>query len=70
MATCQSTIISPSLQNLESGAWTLFALRTPDSEFCEDGLMMVNWRKHAVKIKKKVNILLCLTKTRICFVAF
>ena len=30
----------------------LFALQVPYSEVCEDGLMMVDWPKHVVKIKK------------------
>jgi len=31
----------------------LFALCTPYSKFCKDGLMMVNWPKHVIKIKIK-----------------
>ena len=46
----------------------LFALHAPDTKFCEDGLMMVNWPKHVVKIKIIGNVLFCLTDTKNCFV--
>ena len=31
--------------------WMPFALHAPYSKFCKDGMMMVNWPKHVVKLK-------------------
>jgi len=39
----------------------------PYSEFCKDGLMMVKWPKHVVKVKIKYYIVV-LTETRNYFV--
>jgi hypothetical protein len=34
--------------------WMLFTLPETCSRFCKDGLMMVNWQEHVVKIKIKI----------------
>ena len=41
----------------------LFALHTPYSTFCKDGLMMVSWPKHYVKEEKNEDIM-CFIETR------
>jgi len=46
--------------------WMLFALHVPYSKFCKDGLMIVKWQQHVVKIRRST--LFCLTDTRNDFV--
>jgi hypothetical protein len=49
--------------------WTLFALRTLHSKFCEDDLLLVNWPKHVVKVKIKIKTYIVVFET-ICFLLF
>jgi len=47
----------------------IFALHVPYSMFCKDGLMMVNWPEHVVKIKIKIHRCV-LTETKNSFIIF